>query len=208
MRPADRLGTFVAEALREGHPRGAIARALTEAGWSRGEAEKALADWSDGAFPVPVPRPRPAVSAREALVYGLMFTGLAISVVQGLSLGFAAIDATLAPEAEPLRLGEWRIRGAVASLAVFFPLFLVLNLRTARAASLDRSLRRSAVRDWLAHAAMFVAALTLVGDLVSVLSAALGGGLAPDFLAKSALVGATAAAIFAYFRRFTRQSPG
>ena len=90
------------------------------------------------------------------------------------------------------------------SLAVFAPLFLLLNLRTSRAARADRSLRRSAVRDWLAHGAMFVAALTLVGDLVSAISAALGGGLHPDFLAKSALVAAVAGAIYLYFRGFTR----
>ncbi|SLN73417.1 hypothetical protein ROJ8625_03931 [Roseivivax jejudonensis] len=206
MRSEDRLAAFVADALKAGHGRAEVARALTAAGWSRAEADKALGDWAAGDFPLPVPRPRPAVSAREALVYGLMFVALAVSVVQALSLGFALIDGWLGQDSAPPSFGTWRVRSAVASLAVFAPLFLVLNLRVARAARADRSLRRSAVRDWLAHAAMFVAALTLVGDLVSALSAALGGGLTADFAAKSALVAVAAALVYAYFRGFTRSA--
>ncbi|WP_306132713.1 DUF5671 domain-containing protein [Roseivivax marinus] len=204
MRASDRLGAFVADALRAGHARPDIVRALTEAGWSRGEAEKALADWAELSYPLPVPRPRPAVSAREALVYGLMFVALGVTVFQSINLGFALIDRWLGDPMEDFSWTAWRVRGALASLAVFAPLFLVLNLRTGRAARADRSLRRSAVRDWLAHGAMFFAALTLVGDLVSAVSAALGGGLHPDFLAKSALVALVAGTIYLYFRGFTR----
>ncbi|ETX14152.1 hypothetical protein OCH239_04700 [Roseivivax halodurans JCM 10272] len=204
MRASDRLGAFVADALRAGHTRPEITAALTQAGWSEGEARKALADWAEVSYPLPVPRPRPAVSAREALVYGLMFVALAISVFQAVNLGFALIDAWLGDPADAFVWSDWRERSALASLVVFAPLFLLLNLRTASAARADRSLRRSAVRDWLAHGAMFVAALTLVGDLVSAISAALGGGLHPDFLAKSALVAAVSGAIYLYFRGFTR----
>ncbi|SFE62116.1 DUF5671 domain-containing protein [Roseivivax sediminis] len=208
MRASQRLTAFVAEALRAGHSHTEVAGALTAAGWSRGEANKALADWAEGPFPIPVPRPRPAVSAREAFVYGLMFVALAVSVIQGLSLGFEVIDLWLDPPPEDRPDYVRRaLHREIASVIVFFPIFLVLNARVARAARADGLVRRSAVRDWLAHIAMFVAALTVVIDLVSVLAASLGGGADPAFLVKSALVAVVAAAVFVYFRGFTRD-PG
>ncbi|ETX27423.1 DUF5671 domain-containing protein [Roseivivax isoporae] len=206
MRAQDRLAGFVAEALRAGHSRAEVAGALVAAGWSADEADKALEDWADGPFPMPVPRPRPSVSAREAFVYGLMFTALAVLVIQALSLGFALTDLWLGPEeSDPFGFGSWRVRGAVASLVVFAPLFVLLDRRVARAARADRSIGRSAVRDWLSHVALYAAAITLLADLISVLTAVLGGGLTLVFLVKSALVAAAAALVFVYFRRFTRQ---
>jgi hypothetical protein len=199
------VSRFVAAALDAGQNRRAIAAALERAGWSPAEVTAALAAWDDQTFPVPVPRPARSVSARETFLYGLMFVALGISVVQLVSLGFVLIEAWIPDPAEPAGLYRTgRIQSAVASLAVFFPLFFWLNARIARAARTDRGVRRSAVRDWLAHAAMFVAALTLLGDLITVLTAALGGELTLRFLAEAGLVAAVAGSLLVYFRALTR----
>ncbi|MHA6344763.1 DUF5671 domain-containing protein [Roseivivax sp. CAU 1761] len=204
MRAPERLQGFVAEALAAGHARPQIAGALERAGWSRAEIDAALGAWAEDALGLPVPRPRRSVSAREAFLYGLMFVALGVSVVQIVALGFALIEIWLPDPGEFAGARTGTIRNAVASLAVFFPLFFWLDARIAAAARADRGLRRSAVRDWLAHLAMFLAALTLLGDLITVLAAGLGGELTGRFALEAGLVAVVAGLVLLYFRGLVR----
>lgn len=201
MRPADQLAQFVAEALKEGRSRAEISAALREAGWTGTEVAGALDAWAETGFTPPVPRPRPYVSAREAFLYALMFLALAMTAWNITTLGFELIELWLPDVSDKYSLySAESVRWSISVLVVFFPLFLVMNTRAQRAAHADPGKRRSAVRKWFGYITLFLAAITLLGDLIAVIYALLSGDLTARFIAKAALVALTAGLIFLYFR--------
>lgn len=201
MRPADQLSEFVADALKTGRSRAEIGDALRTAGWTQPEVAEALSAWADTPFTPPVPRPRPYVSAREAFLYALMFLALAITAGQIVQLGFELIERWIPDVTEPSRGSNVdAIRWSISTLVVFFPLFLILNARTNRAARDNEGLRRSAVRKWFGYITLFLAAITLLGNLIVVIYALLSGDLTARFIAKATLVAVTAGLVFLYYR--------
>jgi hypothetical protein len=200
MRPADRLAEFTRAALAAGHSRAEAAAALRAAGWADSEIAAALDAWADTSFRPPVPRPGRSVSAAEAFTYGLTFVALALVAGHVTALWFALIGRALPLPGEMPWYSTGTIRWSLAVLAVSFPLFLWLDLRAARAGAADPAQRRSAVRGWFAHAALFLAVLGLAGDLVAVLYAFLSGELTLRFAAKATVVAALAGTVFLYFR--------
>jgi hypothetical protein len=206
MRPTDQVAAFVGEALSAGRDRAEIAAALTAAGWTPSEVETGLGAWAEAAFVPPVPRPRPHLSARDTYRYGLMFVALAVTAWHLAWLSFVLIDRWL-PDPTDLSWEQyrlWELRWSIAALAVFAPLFLVLNLRSARATRADPGLRRSAVRKWLGYLTLFLAAISILSDLLVAVYTWLNGELSPRFALKAATVAAVAGLIFLYFRAETR----
>ncbi len=120
------LYAFVGKALTSGISRTAIRNALIQAGWQNDQIERALADYAELDFPIPVPRPKPYLSAREAFFYLLLFATLYISAFNLGNLLFAFIEKALPDPAYNEISGIWnneRIRSSVSSLIVAFPVF-------------------------------------------------------------------------------------
>jgi len=202
MKNSDRLAAFVQDALTAGRSREDIHTALSQAGWTEHEIAAGLGIWSDTSFSPPVPRPQPFVSAREAFLYGLMFVALAMTAWHITALGMNLIDRWVP---EPGRDDYYRytassIRWSISALIVFFPVFLLLNRRANTAIQSDPGQRRSLVRKWFGYITLFLATITLLGDLLLVIHALLDGDLTLRFLAKYALVALVAGVIFLYFR--------
>ncbi len=203
MRPSDQLAEFTRDALAAGKSRDDIRSALERSGWAPNEIAEALNAWADIDFPTPVPRPRPYVSAREAFFYGLMFAALAMTAWHLVALLHNLIDHWVA---DPLTENGGRYalsstRWSIAALIVFTPTFLVLNRRTVQATKADPGKRRSGVRKWLGYVTLFLASITLLGDLMAVIYALLSGDLTLRFILKAVVVAGVAGAIFAYFRQ-------
>lgn len=202
MKSSEQLARFVRDALNAGKSRDQITGALAEAGWTDAEIRDALRGWAESDFIPPIPRPRPFVSAREAFLYGLMFIALGVTAFHLTALGFNLIDKWM-PETGYEERAYYRvdsIRWSIASLVVFFPVFLWLNTRANTAIRSDPGQRRSLVRKWFGYITLFLAAIAILGDLIFVIHALLSGDLTLRFFAKSALVAAVAAVIFLYFR--------
>jgi hypothetical protein len=201
MRNADLLADFVRDALSAGTGRDGIRKALLDAGWAEGEADTALAAWSEQSFTPPVPRPRPFISARDAFVYGMMFVALVLTTWHFAALLFELIDLWLPVPGE--RYTTWSaqsVRWSIATLAVFFPLLAVLNTRANRRLAIDPAERRSVLRKWFVYLTLFVASLTVAGDLVYAIYSFLNGDLTPRFALKLLTVAATAGGVLFYFR--------
>lgn len=199
MRAPPALAEFVRAALARGQGRDAIAAALRAAGWSGREVEAGLAEWAEADGLPPVPRPRAGSSPRDALRHGALFVALGLVCVQLGVVAFALIDRTFP---DPLSGGYGfggGVRWAVAALVVAWPLWAWLTLALARDAEADPGARRAAIGRWLTAAALFVAGVVILGDLIAVLAAFLGGELTPRFLLKAAVVGAIAAATLAIY---------
>lgn len=201
MKPSDPLARFVYDALNAGRSRQDISDVLDKAGWSEPEIRDALNAWATGEFTPPVPRPRPFVSAREAFLYGLMFIALGMVAWHLIALMFNLIDRWISDVTDTRNYYDRRsMRFSIASLIVFFPLFGWLNMQANRAIQANAGRRRSTVRKWFGYITLFLAAITLLGDLIWVIYALLNGDLTLRFFAKSAMVALVAGLVFAYFR--------
>lgn len=197
----DDMAEFVRAGLAAGRAPDELSAALAAAGWSPVEIHEATLAWlpAPPGLP-PVPRPRAYVSAREALIYGLLFLLLGCICWHLTMLGLRLIELLLADPAERHPMPASVMRWNMAVLIPTVPLFLWLNRRVAAATAGDPGRRRSLVRKWFAAVTMLLAALALLGDLVAVVHALLNGELTARFLAKAALVGLIGGLAFAYYR--------
>ena len=132
---------------------------------------------------------------------GAMIT-LYISVFSLLALLFDYID-TAFPDAlsysynsDPYSSG---IRLAIASLLVLFPVFLVL-MRLIRNDIANHTEKKTIwVRRWALVLTLFVAAATMIIDLITLINTYLGGELSMHFVLKVAVVFLVAVGVFMHF---------
>lgn len=210
MKPGDALAEFVQQGIAAGHSPERLRAALGDAGWTGPEIDTALAGWADAGLGVPVPVPlkrsRTAISAREALVYALLFVAVLFVTWNLVSFGFLLIEEWVPDRAARGRRGieasTSAMRWHMATLIVLGPLFLWLHLQAQRAEAAQSGLRRSVFRNRVGGVGMFLAVLVLLGNAVVVVHAGLNGDLTAQFMAKAALVAAVAAMVLGYFRRF------
>ena len=197
----DELNGFVRDALSRGTPRTAVADVLARAGWEGHQVKGALAGFAEVDFPIPVPRPRAYLSPREAFMYLVLFCTLYVSAFNLGSLIFELINRAF-PDPADARLQVWstlRVRWAIASLIVSFPVFLFVSRLTRRDVSRDPRKRASRVRRWLTYLTMFVAAGVLIGDVTCLVYYLLGGELTIRFVLKAATIFGIAGAAFGYY---------
>ncbi|WP_134724355.1 DUF5671 domain-containing protein [Paracoccus luteus] len=201
MSRSDPLTEFVHAGLAAGRAPQDLQAALARAGWSGREIAEGLDAWlppGDG-LP-PVPRPRPHVSARDAVIYGLLFLTLGAICWHIGALGFAIIDALWPEPGDFYAPPRASMRWSVAVLIAAVPLFLWLNARVTRATGDDPGRRRSLVRRWFAAVTLLLAALALMSDLVAVVYAVLNGDLTARFAAKAVLIAVLGGVVFAWWR--------
>ncbi|HED30291.1 MAG TPA: hypothetical protein ENN50_01090 [Prosthecochloris aestuarii] len=201
-KPNNELSVFVCEALRKEISRDRIREVLLKAGWQAERADRALEEYAEIDFPLPVPKPRPFLSARETFFYLLLFVTLYISAFNFGNLLFIFIEQAFPDPAMGAMSPEWmssRLRGAVSALVVAFPLFLYLSRKIASELQNTPAGRSSGVRRWLTYLTLFIAACIILGDVSALLFSLLGGELTVRFVLKVLVVGAIAGVIFIYY---------
>ncbi len=203
----DTLNRFIHEALAKGIERVEVEETLLAAKWPQDEVAAALDAYADIDFAIPVPKPRQYISAREVFLYLILFTFLYFSAWHYGSLLFGFIDRAF-PDA--VRHSTWdgalrTIRWSVATLLIAFPGYLVLSRRFHIVARRDPEKRKSKARKWLTHLTLFLAASTLVGDLITLLYNLLEGELTTPFILRVLVVGVIAGSILGYYLWDLRQ---
>ena len=204
MATLDRVSQFVRDALLAGRTRDEIRNALARAGWSPGEINKALDEFADIDFALPVPRPRLHLTARDAFAYAVLFTALAVTASFLVSLVHALLDLWLPDVGDPAYRGRYaitQVRWAIATLVVSVPIYVWTTLWTGRQIAQDAGHRRSLVRKWLTYLALFVSALVIFGDAIYVVYSFLAGEFTLRFLLKAAAVAGVSVAIFTFHLR-------
>jgi hypothetical protein len=195
------LREFVRDSLGRGVPRGKIREALLSARWPADEVDRSIAQFAEVDFPVPVPRRRPYLSAQEAFLYLLAFVTLYLSAVDVGALLFAIIEKYFPDPLERTTAYSLyqRITVPLASVIVAFPLYLWLTGLLVRRVQRDPELRGSKIRKWLTYLTLFVAAGTIIGDLITLLTRLLEGEITPRFLLKVLTVLVIASLVFVYY---------
>ena len=196
------LELFVRDALAGGASKDEIAAALAAAAWPAEQVRSALDAYADVPFRVPVPKPQPYLSAREAFLYLVLFASLYVAAWHLGSLLFDLINHAFPDPADPRYVAQGlgsSIRWATASVIIAFPVFLFVARYLARELARNPVKRLSAVRRWLTYLTLFLAAVVLVGDMITLVYNVLGGELSVRFVLKVLVAAVIAGGIFGWY---------
>jgi hypothetical protein len=195
------LNAFLEHARGRGLDHGTIRMLLLSAGWKEKEVAQALAEH---ALELPVPAPPDSGGARDAFLHLSAFAALYASAIAGVSLLFAYVNRWLPDPALDAVSGaaRWELRGmrwSLATLIVAFPAYALLSRFLLREMSVEHEKSWSAVRRWLTYLTLFVAAVALASDVVTLLFYFLEGELSLRYLLKVGIVCVVAGLAFAYY---------
>ena len=91
------------------------------------------------------------------------------------------------------------IRGSIASLIIVFPVYIWATWYLNKRYFASQELAQSKSRKWLVYFTIFIAALIIIGDLISLVYNLLEGELTARFLLKVLAVFFVAASVFTYY---------
>ncbi len=182
----EKLIRFVDHAREKGMDHATIRQLLLSVGWR----EKDVAEvFCTRELTLSIPEPTGAGSARDAFFHLLTFTALYTAATSLILLFFTYIEFAFPDPA--LRTSYYAIEGALSSiraslaaLVVSFPVFLVLWRFLLREVRRHPEKAKGAIRRWLAYLSLFVGAVTLSGDVVTLIYYLLEGQLTVRFLLK------------------------
>ena len=95
--------------------------------------------------------------------------------------------------------GAGLIRGAVAALIVAFPVYIGVSILLNKLYVKEPEIRTLRVRRWLLNFTLFLTALIVIGDLISLVWNFLNGELTLRFILKILSIFAVAASVFVYY---------
>lgn len=197
-----RLLEFVEAAKSKGASDEFLASLLARRGWAQDDIDAALGGYWERQTGLAIPDRRGGgESSRDAFLYLLSFSTLAVWTSALGSMLFQFIDRWVpdpvtAPQVYNLRNAvTWQM----ASIAVAFPIFLLV-MRTILREAQDRPERiQSGVRKWLTYIALLLTAGAMIGDLICFFDYFLTGELTSRFVLKAATVMVICGAIFVYY---------
>jgi len=196
------LQGFIEAAKAKGASDEGLAALLSRRGWPVSQVYAALGDYWARATGVEVPaRVGRGESSRDAFLYLLAFATLTTWACAIGSLLFDLInhwlpDPVASGNAIALRSSlTWRM----ASLAVAFPIYVLVMRRIVRETRAEPERLESGVRKWLTWIALLLTAGSMIGDLIWFLDYFLTGELTLRFVLKSFVVFAITGAIFSYY---------
>jgi hypothetical protein len=194
------LAAFVAHARARALDFATIRALLLTAGWREEEISAAFAA---EALDRPVPSPRVVGTARDAFFHVLAFTALYTWVIALIVLAFQYVNLALPDPAwvESHWFGQQTraaIRQALASVVVAFPLFLVLWRLLLRDLARHPEKARSRLRRGLIYVSLFVASVTLLSDVITLVYQLFEGELTQRFLLKATILFVVTGGVFVY----------
>lgn len=130
------------------------------------------------------------------------FIALYISAVSSGSLFFGYIDRWFPDRLAPYLQYDGfspSLRWSIASLIIVYPLYLFAQWHMKREFSRYPMLAESRIRKWLTYFTLFIAAVIMVTDLITLLYNFLGGEISIRFILKVLTALFIAGVIFAYY---------
>jgi hypothetical protein len=202
------LTTFISHARDKGMDHQTIRMLLLSAGWKEKDISGALASET---LSMPVPVPSDAGSARDAFLHLLSFATLYTTVISMIVLSFQYIQK-LFPDASEMNYyydgSSSVVRWSMASIIVAFPLFLFVSRILYKDCATHHEKLSSGVRRWLTYLTLFVTAMTMVGDIITLIFFLLDGELTTRFLLKVISVFVFTGLPFLYYFQTLRMEPG
>lgn len=194
------LQQFIDSAKSKGASDEFLAALLSRRGWPIEEVYSALGDYWERETGITLPdRATSGESSRDAFLYLLSFATLATWATALGSLLFELINYWFPDPVTTVNLGRdlrHSVTWQMASLAVAFPIYLmVMRLIFSEVVQHPERLQ-SGVRKWLTWLALLITAGTMIGDLIYFLDYFLTGELTLRFVLKAGVVLLICGAIF------------
>ncbi len=147
-----------------------------------------------------IPSARPASTPRDFFLHLLAIFTLYVSVVSVMTLLFQFINELLPDVLTYYREGILgSIRWSTASIVIMFPVYLFVSWLIQRDVIQEPEKAHLRVRRWLVHFTLFIAALTIIIDLVTLVYEFLSGELSMRFVLKVLVVLMTTSTVFGYY---------
>jgi len=197
---AEKLTQFIDQARQKGMDHATIFLMLRSAGWKEKEVADALAERE---LAMSIPERAGIGSARDAFFHLLAFTALYAWVISLIFLLFTYIefafpDPVKRPAAYQIEAALSGIRVALATLIVSYPLFLAVWWFLLREVRNSPEKAQSGVRRWLTSLSLFVGAVTILADVITVVFYLVEGDLTVRFLLKVGVLAVVTGAVFVY----------
>lgn len=143
---------------------------------------------------------KPKTTPKDFFLWLFAMVALYISVGSFLRLLFQYINSVF-PDVLDYGFDPYSatIRFAIASLLVFFPLYFYLTSTIQNDLRKNQEKRELGIRKWLIFFTLFVAGMTLAGDLVAVLYTFLGGEITVRFFLKALAIFVVIGSVFWYY---------
>jgi hypothetical protein len=172
-------------------------------GWPEEDVYRALADHFEARNSLSVPVYKRSGSAKDAFLYLLSFSTLATWTIGFGSVMFTLIDRWFKDPLSPSNYysaGYYQMADSLACIIVAFPVYLLTMRYVTRDLEVHPEKLESGVRKWLTYIALLIAALIVVGDLITFLTYFLRGELTARFVAKVATALVIAGGVFWYYK--------
>ncbi len=199
------ISGFVHEALSRGISRKDITAELIKGGWTLKEISSALDEFVESDLSIPVPRKHVSSSPKETFLYLMLFAALYASAFALGSVFFDLINLWMPLPAEPAMPSIYSLRFGLATVLVAFPIFLFMSRLISRAILQNPGQRISPVRRWLTYMTLFIAAISIVADLITLIIKFLEGDVTTRFGLKILVVAVLAGGAFIYYLRDLRR---
>lgn len=148
-------------------------------------------------------------TARDVFSYLLLIIMFIVGVVSFLTLLFQYINIQF-----PDQLDYWwregalqAIRGAISALVVSWPVVIFMSIFIGKDLRADDGKQNIWIRKWLLHLMLFVSALAIIIDLITLINTYLDGEITVRFGLKVLAVLVVAVAVFWYYLWELRRDP-
>ncbi|MBI4437906.1 hypothetical protein HY631_03050 [Candidatus Uhrbacteria bacterium] len=148
-------------------------------------------------------------TARDVFSYLLMIIMLYVGVVSFITLLFQYVNVSF-----PDALDSWMMfsageimRRAISALLIVWPVYVLMSWFIGKDLRADQTKQGLWVRKWLLYLTLFVASLTVIIDLITLVNTFLSGEITTRFILKVLVVLVVAVAVFAYYLWELRRDP-
>jgi len=143
---------------------------------------------------------KPKTSAKDFFLNLGAIVALYTTIIALLNLLFTVINSAYPQITQYYYSGSSSISFPVATLIIFFPIYILLMWLLEKSYAVEPDKKHLGVRRWLTYITLFIAGLTLAGDLVTVLYYFLDGQeLTTGFLLKVLAVLVVILGVFLYY---------
>ncbi len=212
----EELIQFVNHAMDKGMDHATIRQLLLSAGWREKDISEVICSRD---LDLPIPRPTVVASARpreprrkgsiwprrardaflHLLTFGALFTWATSLILLFFTyLNFAFPDPAWRTSYAQMQEAMSNIRAQLAIVIVAFPIFLILWHYLLGEIRRDPEKAKGGIRRWLGYLSIFVGALTLSGDVMTLVYFLLEGQLTVRLLLKTAVLFGIAGSLVLY----------
>jgi hypothetical protein len=204
------LVQFIEAARQQGASDEFISRLLKSFGWSPREIERAFYIVFERLTNQPIPAPQGGTGEvpRDAFIYLLSFSTLALWTQALGEMAFIFIDR-LIPNPVDRYYGNLssQVAFCLARLMVAYPVYLLLMRQSLTELSTYREKSYSGVRKWLTYLTLLIVSLIAIGTIISFLSSFLHGELTLRFVLKVLVVLAIDGSVLWYYAVWLQRRP-